>query len=69
VVQAFQDLTKGRKPIHLAVAHGAALQAGIYLKEVLENAFQLQTTVFTQVGSVIGVHTGPGTVGAAIQFE
>ncbi|KJR49450.1 DegV family protein [Desulfosporosinus sp. I2] len=69
VVQAFQDLTKGRKPIRLAVAHGAALQAGIYLKEVLENVFQLQTTVFTQVGSVIGVHTGPGTVGAAIQFE
>lgn len=69
VVQAFRDLTKGRKQIHLAVAHGAAEQAGLYLKEALENAFQLQTTVFTQVGSVIGVHTGPGTVGAAIQFE
>ena len=41
VVQAFQDLTKGRKPIHLAVAHGAALQAGIYLKEVLESAKEL----------------------------
>lgn len=69
VVQAFQDLTKGRKPIRLAVAHGAAQQAGIYLKESLENALQLPSTVFTQVGSVIGVHTGPGTVGAAVQFE
>lgn len=68
VVHAFQDLTKGRKPIRLAVAHGAAYQAGIYLKEALENAFQLETTVFTQVGPIIGVHTGPGTVGAAIQF-
>jgi len=69
VVQAYQDLTKGRKPIRLMVAHGAAQKAGLYLKEALEYAFQLQATVFTQVGPVIGVHTGPGTVGAAIQFE
>lgn len=69
VVQAFRDLTKDRKPVRLVVAHGAAEQVGLYLKEILENAFQLQTTVFTHVGSVIGAHTGPGTVGAAIQFE
>lgn len=69
VVQAFRDLAKGRKPVRLAVAHGAADQIGLYLKEILENAFQLPTTVFTHVGSVIGAHTGPGTVGAAIQFE
>ncbi|KUO77860.1 MAG: fatty acid-binding protein DegV [Desulfosporosinus sp. BRH_c37] len=69
VVQAFRDLSKGRKPIGLVIAHGAAQQAGSYLRETLENAFQLQTTAFTQVGPVIGVHTGPGTVGAAVQFE
>ncbi len=69
VVQAFRDLTIGRKPVRLAVAHGAAEQVSLYLKEALENAFQLQTTVFTHVGSVIGAHTGPGTVGAAIEFE
>lgn len=69
VVQAYQDLAKGRTPIRLVVAHGAAQKAGIYLKEALEHVFQLQTTVFTQVGPVIGVHTGPGTVGAAIQFD
>ena len=69
LVQAFQDLTKGRKPSRLGVVHGAAQQAGLYVKEALENAFQLQTTVFAQVGPVIGVHTGPGTVGVGIQFE
>ncbi|KLU65514.1 MULTISPECIES: DegV family protein [Desulfosporosinus] len=69
VIQAFQDLAKGRKQIRLAVAHGAAEQAGHYLKEALENVCQLQTTVFTQVGSVVGVHTGPGTIGAAVQFD
>ncbi|NLZ53615.1 MAG: DegV family protein [Thermoanaerobacteraceae bacterium] len=69
IVQAFQDLARGRKHIRLAVAHGAAHQAGQYLKEALENALQLKTSIFTQVGPVIGVHTGPGTVGAAVQFE
>lgn len=69
LVQAFRDLTKGRKPIRLGVVHGAAQQAGLYVKEALEEAFQLQTTIFTQVGPVIGVHTGPGTVGIAIQYE
>ncbi|KGK87165.1 fatty acid-binding protein DegV [Desulfosporosinus sp. HMP52] len=69
VVQACQDLAKGRKAIRLVVVHGAAQKAGIYLKEALEYAFQLPTTAFTQVGPVIGVHTGPGTVGAGIEFE
>ena len=69
IVGAFQDLAKGRKYTRLAVAHGAARQAGMYLKEALENALQLKTNVFTQVGPVIGVHTGPGTIGAAVQYE
>lgn len=69
IVQAFKDLAQGRKHIRLAVAHGAAHQAGLYLKEALENALQLKASIFTQVGPVIGVHTGPGTIGAAVQFE
>ena len=69
VAQAFQDLAKGRKAIRLVIVHGAALQAGLYLKDTLEKTFHLQTTAFNQVGPVIGVHTGPGTVGAAVQFE
>jgi len=69
IVQAFKELARGRKYVRLAVAHGAAHQAGIYLKEALENALQLKANIFTQVGPVIGAHTGPGTVGAAVQFE
>lgn len=69
IVHAFQEFGKGKKPTRLAVAHGAANEAGWNLKEALENAFEIKTTIFTQVGPVIGVHTGPGTVGAAVQFE
>jgi len=69
IVEAFQELAKGRKQIRFGVAHGAALEAGLFLKEAMENAFQMPTAIFTQVGPVIGVHTGPGTIGAAVQFE
>lgn len=69
IVDAFQTLSKGKKTVRFAVAHGAAHQAGQYLKEAMENAFQMPASIFTQVGPVIGVHTGPGTIGAAIQFE
>jgi DegV family protein with EDD domain len=69
IVTAIRELTKGRKRIKLSVAHGDAFAAGQYLKESLEKAFDLKAAIFTQVGPVIGVHTGPGTVGAAVQFE
>lgn len=66
MVQAFQELAAGRKPSLLFIAHGAAQQAGMQLKSLLEAAFQQQASAFAQVGPVIGVHTGPGTVGAAL---
>jgi len=69
IVEAFQELSKGKKTVRFGVAHGAASQAGIYLRDAMENAFQIPASIFTQVGPVIGVHTGPGTIGAAIQYE
>jgi DegV family protein with EDD domain len=69
IVQGFKDLAKGRKAVQLAVAHGAAYQTAQHFKEMLENAFQIPASIFTQVGPVVGVHTGPGTIGAAMQYE
>lgn len=69
IVTAIDEMTRGRKRIKLAVAHGDALAACEYLKGCMESAFDLKTDIFTQVGPIIGVHTGPGTVGAAVQFE
>lgn len=69
IAHAFQELSAGKKPSVLFVAHGAAQQAGEKLKSLLETTFHLQASAFTQVGPVIGVHTGPGTVGAALLFD
>ncbi|WP_366924436.1 DegV family protein [Metallumcola ferriviriculae] len=67
--QGFEKLANGRKPVKLAVAHGAASEAAARLKDSLENALGIKASLFTQVGPVIGVHTGPGTIGAAVQYE
>ena len=64
-----KEMVGDRKVKTLAVAHGDALVAANKLKGILENTFGVSATVFTQVGAVIGVHTGPGTVGTAIHFE
>ncbi len=69
IVQQIEQLARGRKIRTLAVAHGAAPDAADKLRILLEHTFQTKVTFFTQVGAVIGVHTGPGTVGAAVQFN
>ncbi len=69
VVDVFVKQAAGRKAALLAVAHGAAAEAGMMLKEQLESALGIKCQVFTQVGPVIGVHTGPGTIGAAVLFQ
>ena len=67
IADLFQDLSKGRKAKRICVAVGAADEAGQYLKTKLQQTFGVEP-VISQVGPVVGVHTGPGTVGAAIEF-
>lgn len=67
IVSLFQDLSKGRRAKRVCVAVGAADEAGQYLKGNLARAFGVEPSI-SQVGPVVGVHTGPGTVGAAIEF-
>lgn len=69
IIKSLERSANGRAVQMLAVAHGAAREAGILLKEELEKAFKIKASMFTQVGPVIGVHTGPGTVGASVVFE
>ncbi|MGF7186572.1 DegV family protein with EDD domain [Desulfitispora alkaliphila] len=69
IVKTFEDLAKDRKPISLSVAHGAGLESAKILRSALEKSLGIKCEVFTQVGPVIGVHTGPGTIGAAVQYE
>jgi len=65
----FQEKAEGKEIKRIAVAHGEAPEAAEYLKKTLSENLKKQVDIFTKVGPVIGVHTGPGTVGAAIQLK
>ena len=68
IVSALEHAAQGRTVKALAIAHGAARDAAEKLQDKLESVFNVRATLFTQVGPVIGVHTGPGTVGASVVF-
>ena len=69
LVRIFQSISAGRRIRRIAVAHGAAQDAAERLASLLTEAYRLEPYLLTQVSPVIGVHTGPGTIGAAIQME
>ncbi|HHX94725.1 MAG TPA: DegV family protein [Clostridia bacterium] len=69
IERGFAALARGREAVRLVVAHGSAYEAAVRLKERLESLFNIEAEMFTKVGPVIGVHTGPGTVGAAVVYK
>jgi DegV family protein with EDD domain len=69
IVKTLEQAAQGRRVKALAVAHGQAQNAAQLLQAKLEDIFQVKTSLYSQVGPVIGVHTGPGTVGASVVFD
>ncbi len=69
IVQQFQALAVNKTVKRIVVAHGAAQKAAELLTDKIRQAFGRKPDLTVQVGPVIGVHTGPGTVGAAMLFE
>ncbi|WP_366924424.1 DegV family protein [Metallumcola ferriviriculae] len=71
MVKSFKEFSHERKTkaVRIAVGHARAADSAVKLRESLENLFGVKTTIFTEVGSVVGTHAGPGTVGAAVQYE
>lgn len=63
------EISEGKTIKRLALGHGMASEAVEKLKNDLESAFNMKASMVSEVGPVIGVHTGPGSVGAAISFE
>jgi DegV family protein with EDD domain len=55
----------GRTPLHLAVLHAEAADQADLLKARADHLFHPAESILTEVSPVIGVHTGPGTLGIA----
>ncbi len=55
----------GHKPLHVAVLHAEAPREAAALMENIKRQFDVRECFITEIGPVIGVHTGPNAVGLA----
>jgi DegV family protein with EDD domain len=53
----------GDKKINIGIVHANSQDLGLKLKDLMYEHFQIQQCIFSQIGAVIGTHTGPGTLG------
>ena len=59
--------TFGSEKVQVAVGHGRGYESAMALLEMLQSSLNLaEPPVLFEVGPVIGVHTGPGTIGVAV---
>lgn len=52
----------GQRPVHFIFAYTKGQEHAQELQRQLESQFQVQSINYTQIGSVIGAHAGPGTI-------
>ena len=63
-----KKIQRGR-PVHVAVMHAAAPERAGELRDRIANRFNTVELFITEFTPVMGVHTGPGLVGAAFYAE
>ena len=47
---------------YVFISHGDCLEDAVHVKELVEEAYPNASVVLSEVGPVIGAHTGPGVI-------
>ena len=63
LVKICLDEFGSKNPVKIALIHGNVLEEALKLKEMVEGVFKFEEAVISDLGAVIGSHTGPGVVG------
>lgn len=63
LVKICLDEFGSKNPVKIALIHGNVLEEVLKLKEMVEGVFKFEEAVISDLGAVIGSHTGPGVVG------
>lgn len=69
MLSVFEEDAVGKEKIHMTVFHGVAADDAEQIRTYLEEKYHPETLIVANLSPVIGVHTGPGTVGIAYYFE
>jgi DegV family protein with EDD domain len=59
----------GHRPLHVGVLHADARQDAERIAEHIRAQYECKEFYFTEIGPVIGVHSGPGAVGLAFYTD
>ncbi|HHY13700.1 MAG TPA: DegV family protein, partial [Thermoanaerobacterales bacterium] len=65
IVEIMETFLENRKPEAIVIGHGKGYEMALELKRQVEDRFEKAVDFLTDTGPVIGVHTGPGTLGIA----
>lgn len=60
---ALMEQSVGKQPVHVAILHGNASEEARQLKQSIQSQFNCVELISSDMGPVIGVHAGPGTLG------
>jgi len=60
---ALMEQSVGKQPVHVAILHGNASEEARQLEQSIQSQFNCVELISSDMGPVIGVHAGPGTLG------
>jgi DegV family protein with EDD domain len=69
MLKLMEPLVKKGRPLHVAVMHADALERAISFQNKISSQFECEEIFITEFTPVMGVHTGPGLIGAAFYGE
>jgi DegV family protein with EDD domain len=69
MIKLMKPLVKKGQPLHVAVMHADAPEQAEIFKNKISVQFECQEIFITEFTPVMGVHTGPGLIGAAFYNE
>jgi len=69
MVSYFANDARGKQDIHMTVFHGVAQEDAEAIQAGVTKSHNPQTIIMSKLSPVLGVHTGPGTVGIAYYFD
>lgn len=66
LVDEFVDYVADRQPAQVILMHAMAHEDVAVLRSELQNKLKCSRIICTEVGSIVGTHTGPGVIGGAV---
>ncbi len=69
MLKLMSSAVAGGQKLHVAVMHADAMEQAVIFKDRITSRFDCQEIYITEFTPVMGVHTGPGLIGAAFYGE